>query len=161
MPDTYADGMTRRTVGWLLVGLQAVLLLALVLLPHRAPTTVSLAVGGALLVAGFVLGAASFVSLGSALTATPVPIAGAGLRTSGPYRVVRHPIYSAILLGAAGFTVAVGTWWTVGAAVVLAVFFVGKSRWEDHLLRELYGPPWEAWARTTGALLPRIHLRER
>jgi len=101
------------------------------------------------------LGWSAFRALGRALTPTPVPIPGVGLRTDGPYRFVRHPIYSAILLAGTGFAVAIGTWWTVAALGVLGLFFFAKSRWEDRLLRAQYGAAWEEWASTTGALLPR------
>lgn len=147
--------MTRRTIGWALVALQFILLIALLLLPHRSPSLLGLAVGVPLIAAGAVLGFVALRHLGSALTPTPVPIEGAGLRTDGLYRWVRHPIYSAILLMALGYVVLMGTWWSVGGLVVLLLFFWGKSRWEDRLLREQYGAEWDSWAARTGALLPR------
>ena len=148
--------MTRRTLGWLLVAVQVVLIVALLLVPHRAPFALSLVIGVVLGLGAVGFGIAAFSTLGSALTPTPVPVDGAGLRTDGPYRLVRHPIYTAVLLLAAGFTIAVGTWWTVAALVVLAAFFIGKSRWEDRLLHERYGTEWEMWANHTGGLLPRL-----
>jgi protein-S-isoprenylcysteine O-methyltransferase Ste14 len=84
-----------------------------------------------------------------------VPVPGAALRTDGPYGLVRHPIYAAVILAAVGYTIAMGSWWTVVVLALLIVFFVAKSRWEDRLLREVHGDQWAAWARTTGALLPR------
>lgn len=151
--------MSRRALGWTLVGVQAVLLVVLVFVPHRSPSTWSLVAGGVLAVGGAVLGVAAFTGLGGALTPTPVPIVGAGLRTTGAYRLVRHPIYDAVLLLAAGFAAAVGTGWTVLVLLALVAFFVGKSRWEDRLLREQYGRAWDDWARATGALLPRLGSR--
>lgn len=147
--------MTRTRLGWLLVAGQGVLLILLVLLPHRAPTLLSLAVGVPLVAAGIVLAIVSSRTLGSALTPTPVPVPDAGLRTDGPYRWVRHPIYSAILLAALGIVIAVGSSWTVAAAVALTLFFVAKSRWEDRLLEAQYGDTWREWAARTGALVPR------
>ena len=105
--------------------------------------------------AGAVLGLAASRRLGRALTPTPVPIAGAGLRTDGAYRFVRHPIYSAVLLMVLGYVVALGSAWSAGCAVVLLVFFWSKSRWEDGLLRAEYGQDWVRWAASTGALVPR------
>lgn len=148
--------MERRTAGWLLVVLQFALLVGLVLLPRRSPTLLGLAAGVPLLAAGAVLGLRAMRRLGSALTPTPVPLAGAGLRTDGPYQWVRHPIYSAVLLVAVGYAAAFGTWWTAAGLVVLVAFFWGKSRWEDELLHERYGEQWEQWASRTGALVPRL-----
>ena len=147
--------MSRTVTGWVLVAVQFALLAVLVLLPWRTPTLASLAVGVPLAAAGIVLGLLASRRLGSALTPTPVPIAGAGLRTDGVYASVRHPIYSAVLLLALGFVVAVGSWWTAACALVLLAFFVAKSRWEDRLLRSEYGAEWDAWASRTGALVPR------
>ena len=147
--------MSRAGMGWLLVVLQFALLIVLVLVPRRDPTLLSLVVGVPLLALGLVLGLAASRRLGSALTPTPVPITQAGLRTEGIYAVLRHPIYSAVLLAALGFTVIMGTWWTVGVFVVLVGFFTLKYRWEDRLLAQEYGTQWEAWSRQTGALIPR------
>lgn len=149
--------MTRARLGWLLVVLQFVLLVVLVLLPHRPATLLSLAIGVPLIAAGLVLGLAASRRLGAALTPTPVPIADAGLRTSGVYSYVRHPIYSAILLAALGFTIALGSWWTLLGLVALVAFFAVKYRWEDRLLAQEYGTAWQDWAARTGALVPRPH----
>lgn len=149
--------MDRRALGWVLVAVQFALLIVIVLLPHREPTLLSLAVGVPLIAAGIVLGLVSGRRLGRALTPTPVPVKDAGLRTDGPYRFVRHPIYSAILLAVTGFVIALGSLWTLLGAVVLLAFFLVKSRWEDGLLSEEYGAAWAAWAARTGALVPRPH----
>ncbi len=151
--------MNRGTVGWLLVVLQFVLLLVLILLPWRTPSALSIVLGLAIGVAGALLGLMAGRRLGRALTPTPVPIAGAGLRTTGAYRFVRHPIYSAVLLMVLGYVVAIGSAWSAAGAVVLLVFFVLKSRWEDGLLHEQYGDEWTAWAARTGALIPRLNRR--
>ena len=148
--------MKTGAVGWLLVVLQFLLLLVLILLPWRSPSALSLAVGLVLVIAGALLGLVAGRRLGRALTPTPVPIAGAGLRTDGAYRFVRHPIYSAVLLMVTGYVVAIGSVWTAAGAVVLLVFFMLKSRWEDGLLRAAYGDEWTAWAARTGALVPRL-----
>ena len=151
--------MTRSTVGWLLVGIQVLLFLVLILLPWRSPTVVLAIVGGALVVAALLLGLSAGRSLGRALTPTPVPISGAGLRTDGPYRLVRHPIYSALLLGTLGYLIALGSGWSWAWGAVILGFFWGKSRWEDTLLREEYDGEWSEWSATTGALVPRLHRR--
>ena len=116
----------------------------------------SIVVGGAVFVAGAVVGLAASRRLGRALTPTPVPIAGAGLRVDGAYRYVRHPIYSSVLLMCVGYAIAIGSPWSWAWVAVILVFFLLKSRWEDGLLRTEYGDEWTAWAARTGALLPRL-----
>ena len=150
----------RTWIGWLLVALQAVLIVALVLVPKAELTAVRLVPGMALIAGGAILGIWAGRRLGNALTPTPVPLAGAALRTEGPYSRVRHPIYSAVVLAAIGFTVAVGTWWTALVLVMLVVFFLVKARWEDRLLQQVHGSDWDAWAARTGALLPRRVSRQ-
>lgn len=154
--------VTQEVKGWLLVGLQALLLVALVTLPWRTspdsvwPPSVWLVIGGLLILAGVAFALLAMSHLSTALTPTPVPREGQTLRTRGAYRVVRHPIYSAILLASVGFTVAVGSWWQVGVTAALAVFFTLKSRWEDTMLAERFGDEWRAYACRTGALVPRL-----
>ncbi len=149
-------------VGWLLVGIQALLLVLLVLLPKRTglgdvwPPTVPSVIGLVLMCCGLILAALSLLALGSALTPTPVPQEGAALRTAGVYGVVRHPIYVGVLIAAAGFTIAVGSWWQVLMLVLLAGFFIGKALWEDHLLAERHGVLWYDYADHVGGFLPRI-----
>jgi protein-S-isoprenylcysteine O-methyltransferase Ste14 len=151
--------MTRNATGWLLVGIQVILFVVLLLLPWRTPTGLSLVAGAVIAGCGAVLAFASMRTLGRALTPTPVPIEGAGLRTSGPYRYVRHPIYSALLLVALGLLVAVGSPWGWAWGLVVVLFFWGKSRWEDSLLRDAYDGEWDEWSTRTGALIPRLSLR--
>lgn len=134
---------------------QFALLVVLLLLPWRGATASSIVIGLLLIASGAVLGLAAGRRLGRALTPTPVPISGAGLRTDGVYGYVRHPIYSAVLLGVLGFVVAVGSWWSAAWGALILVFFWVKSRWEDTLLHEAYGDEWQRWSATTGALLPR------
>lgn len=155
---THNGRMNTRGVGWLLVGVQFALFVLLVFLPWDPHGAWWVGLGAAVIVAGVVLGTAAFIRLGDALTPTPVPKADIELRTHGAYRWVRHPVYSAILLGVAGANIAAGTPATALALVVLVVFFWLKSRWEDSLLRARFGASWEDWAAHTGALAPGIGL---
>lgn len=149
------QAMRRGTIGWLLVLVQVVVFVVLLLLPWREPSLALVVVGVVLLLAGAALGLSAGRRLGRALTPTPVPIADAGLRTTGPYAWVRHPIYSALLLATLGYLIAFGSVWSWAWGLVIVVFFWSKSRWEDRLLQEQYDGEWEAWAATTGALIPR------
>ena len=148
------------TIGWMLVSLQALLILALLVAPWRRsigdlwPPDLTGVIGVVFLVAGLLVVGLGLIRLGSALTPTPVPLGGMNLRTTGIYGWVRHPIYSGILLAGLGFTIAVGSVWQVFVWVLLVVFFVGKSMWEDLLLSEVHGVTWYEYADRTGGLFP-------
>ena len=147
--------VSQRAFGWLLVVLQVVVFVVLALLPWRLPSTLSIIAALPFALIGVWLGARSFIALGNALTPTPVPIAGAGLRTSGPYSRIRHPIYTAVLSVTVAALIAAGSWWSWAWGLVILAFFWGKSRWEDCLLAREYGDAWRAWAAHTGGLIPR------
>jgi protein-S-isoprenylcysteine O-methyltransferase Ste14 len=71
----------------------------------------------------------------------------------GPYRVVRHPIYSGLLLMILGTAILVGK---LGGFVVLAFSFCGlwvKLRREEALLTEQL-PGYSEYMRGTRALIP-------
>lgn len=147
--------MTKQTaLGWLLVCVQVLVFLGFLLLPWRAPNALSLILGLALFATGLAVVVASFKALGTALTATPVPRSGVGLRTTGIFGIVRHPIYSGALVALLGFVVAVGSWLTLIWWLLAGLFFLGKSRWEDSLLAATHPGEWEIWAQGTPALIP-------
>ena len=147
--------VNQRVIGWLLVAVQVVVFVVLALLPWREPSTWSVLAAVPLLAVGGWLGISTFRALGNAVTPTPVPIAGAGLRTSGPYSRVRHPMYTAVLCITVAALIAAGSWWSWAWGLVILVFFWGKSRWEDRLLAREYGDYWRTWAVHTGAFMPR------
>jgi protein-S-isoprenylcysteine O-methyltransferase Ste14 len=145
----------RTVVGWLLVATQVAVFVVLAVLPWRSPNVMSVILAIPFVVIGGWVGLAAFSTLGNALTPTPVPISGAGLRTHGPYARVRHPIYTAVLSLTLAALILAGTWWSWAWGVVIFLFFWGKSRWEDTLLAQEYGNEWQMWAQRTGALIPR------
>jgi len=72
----------------------------------------------------------------------------------GPYRIVRHPIYSGLLLAVLGTALAVGEFRAVcGFGLVLCGVLL-KVRREEVALRSHFGPAYERYARDVPALLP-------
>jgi protein-S-isoprenylcysteine O-methyltransferase Ste14 len=75
---------------------------------------------------------------------------------TGPYRWIRHPIYTGILLGLAGTALVVGeVRGLVGLAVAAAAFY-RKARKEETWLNQEFGASFEAHAKQTGMFLPRF-----
>jgi protein-S-isoprenylcysteine O-methyltransferase Ste14 len=149
------------TLGWLLVSVQVVVFIVFALVPTRSPSVLSTVMGVPVIIGGGVFLVWAFKSLGNSLTANPVPLSHATLRTSGAFRVVRHPIYTGLLISLFGFVILMGSWWTLGWWLVSVLFFLGKSRWEDSLLEVKFGAAWQMWAGNTPALLPFIRFRRR
>lgn len=94
--------------------------------------------GLALMIAGLPLALTALTRLGPALTALPYPTDKARLVQTGPYAIVRHPIYSGLILGAFGWGLYLGSWLTLGYAALLFVLFDLKSRREEQWLVERF-----------------------
>ena len=77
------------------------------------------------------------------------------LVTGGPYRLVRHPIYTAMFGKLLATNFAFGHW--VGLPVAGGIFVIGtmiRIRSEERLLREAFGPEYEEYARRVPAFVP-------
>jgi protein-S-isoprenylcysteine O-methyltransferase Ste14 len=79
----------------------------------------------------------------------------AELVTSGPYRYVRNPIYSGIILAAIGTTVAV-SWYWLAAVVLMGAYFVYSATVEEHTMERLFPNAYPAYKRSTKKLIPFI-----
>jgi protein-S-isoprenylcysteine O-methyltransferase Ste14 len=81
---------------------------------------------------------------------------GHTLICSGPYRYLRHPIYSGILLGLVGTALAVGLYRALLGVALAFLGFWWKARQEDAWLARAFGEQFERQRRRTGRLLPRF-----
>lgn len=100
-----------------------------------APMSVA---GTILCVAGVMLMVAGIVSLRQVLRVPPEPKAGGHLVTSGVYRWLRHPMYTGVVSLVAGLFLLQPAVYVAIGLVVVVVFLVVKSRFEEQLLRERY-----------------------
>lgn len=73
---------------------------------------------------------------------------------SGPYRHVRHPIYTANLVLLGGLFLATGSLWLAFDAGVLFVYYRGSAHEEERALGTSF-PGYADYVRTTGRFLPR------
>ena len=94
--------------------------------------------------------------LRSSLSPFPRPIGGAPLIESGAYRLIRHPIYSGLVLGAIGWGLVTGSILAIATAGLLFLLFVGKSRREEAWLAAIH-PEYRAYQRRTKRLVPWIY----
>jgi protein-S-isoprenylcysteine O-methyltransferase Ste14 len=79
---------------------------------------------------------------------------GHELVRSGPYRLVRHPIYSGLLLAVIGTALVVGEW----RAVLAIPFVLGseslKARREEEFMLAEFGDAYRQYRSETGFLIP-------
>lgn len=76
------------------------------------------------------------------------------LITTGPYVLVRHPIYTGILAGFLGTAIALGQVRGVIGFVLIFVVLWAKLRVEEEWMRSEFGESYVAYVRRTTALVP-------
>ena len=75
------------------------------------------------------------------------------LVTSGPYHLVRHPIYSGILVAGAGTAVALNWLWLTAVALA-GVYFFYSATVEERYLTQQFPDDYPAYRRSTKMLVP-------
>lgn len=97
----------------------------------------------------------SRAALGSAWSFVPMADRDSGLVTTGPYRLVRHPIYVGLSLLAMGEALAFGSWPAV-VVVTSAIVptFVWRARAEEILLAGTFGERYAHYRKHTKMMIP-------
>jgi protein-S-isoprenylcysteine O-methyltransferase Ste14 len=115
-----------------------------------------LALSGCLLaLAGAALVLRSRTELGPAWSFVPKADQDTGPVTTGPYRLVRHPIYLGLTLLAMGQALAFGSW--PALLIVLSGIlptFVWRARAEETLLSRTFGERYDVYRRRTRMIIP-------
>lgn len=75
------------------------------------------------------------------------------LVTTGPYRTVRHPIYSGIILGMIGTAIAVSPFWLIAVAL-LGAYFVYSAVMEERYMAQRFPDSYPEYKRSTKMLIP-------
>jgi protein-S-isoprenylcysteine O-methyltransferase Ste14 len=73
---------------------------------------------------------------------------------SGPYALVRHPIYSGLLLALIGTAIVVGRWRALIALVLFLVGILLKMRKEEQFMAEAFGDAYARYRGEVAALVP-------
>ena len=84
---------------------------------------------------------------------------GHELIRTGPYRFVRHPIYTGIIVAAAGTTLALDQTRGFVALVLLWLGLTVKRLKEEQFMRQTFGAQYLDYSRTTGAIFPTLLRR--
>ena len=88
----------------------------------------------------------------------PSPNSATELVTRGPYRWIRHPMYSGQLLFSAALLASNFAWWRVALWFVLLVVLIAKLMLEERMLIAQF-PEYTAYSNETKRLLPAIWYR--
>jgi len=109
-----------------------------------------------LLAAGGVLIVTTRVAMGRSFTVLPKPRPGGELVTSGPFRLVRHPIYLGVLLCLAGGSL-LHSWSGIALTGALAILWAGKARVEERYLQKRF-PEYDSYrSRVRYRLVPFVY----
>ena len=150
--------MTDKSKGNVLVSIQFVLLITIVFLPRGTSWAVPLPVTVLAYIAvavGVFTAVVALITLGKSLSANPVPVEHGELKTSGVFALVRHPVYSGIMIGVMGYAMLSRSWFVVAAVVALGVLFAVKARFEDALLVAKY-PEYLTYGQRVGRFVPGV-----
>lgn len=133
-------------------------------LTHRSPdlrilhaagqANVGMAVAGALMAsAGAVLAFAARATIGRNWGTPATRRTDTELVTTGPYRLVRHPIYSGMLLMLFGTALGlIPIWWIV--AVAAGIYFFFSARAEEKFMIERFPDDYPEYRARTKMLVP-------
>jgi protein-S-isoprenylcysteine O-methyltransferase Ste14 len=78
------------------------------------------------------------------------------LVTSGPYALVRHPIYTGLLMAFVGSAIARGEWRGLLAVTLVLTVLWRKLSLEERWMGSRFGDPYAAYARRVRRLVPYI-----
>jgi protein-S-isoprenylcysteine O-methyltransferase Ste14 len=147
----FIPGVLNGLAGLLSVGLS-------VLSPLRFPAnpTAARTTGVLLIAAGLAFALWAATQIKSAIVAEVSPTL-ADLKQSGPYAIVRHPVYLGMTVALLGVALFTRSW--PGALSVVFLFLPSalfRAHLEDLTLAKCFPGEWESYAQRVGFFLPRI-----
>jgi len=85
----------------------------------------------------------------------PHPKKTGTLIVHGPYKFIRHPMYSALFFGCLGIILCQFSYWKLGAWILLIIVLALKARFEEKALRSHY-VQYREYQKTNKAFIPWI-----
>ncbi len=112
-------------------------------------------IGLVIAIMGLIIVLVALLQLNKNLTPFPTPLSDGTLIKTGLYKLVRHPIYSGIILAAIGFGLFQESFWKIGIGLSLWILFYFKSKYEETLLLKRY-PDYKSYSKTAKRFFPFI-----
>lgn len=113
--------------------------------------------GIAIEIAGFALAVWARRALGSNWSGEVRIASGHQLVRSGPYRLIRHPIYTSVLAMYGGIMLVSGQLHALLAVILILLAYLRKIRMEERILAGAFGDEFTAWQRNSWLLLPLVY----
>lgn len=159
----------REPVGSRLAHMLPLILAALLLWPARSPVPVpalsarfvpraewTFVVGALLTAAGLFFSVWARAHIGRNWSGIVTIKEDHELVTNGPYAIVRHPIYTGLLLAFIGSALARGEWRGVLAVAIVLVALLRKLGVEERFMQQQFGDAYRQYASRVPALVPRL-----
>jgi protein-S-isoprenylcysteine O-methyltransferase Ste14 len=103
----------------------------------------------------------TFRSLGGNLTDTVVTRQNHSLVRHGPYRWIRHPLYTSAAMFMVAICLIAANWFFVVTGVLVVSLLVIRTRTEEQNLVSRFGMNYRTYMEQTGRFLPRIGTNRR
>jgi protein-S-isoprenylcysteine O-methyltransferase Ste14 len=110
--------------------------------------------GAAIVIAGLLFSVWARTYLGRNWSASVTLKADHELIRDGPYRFVRHPIYTGLLVAIVGSAIVRGEWRGVIAVVIAVIALWRKLQLEERWLGETFGDAYARYCAEVSALIP-------
>lgn len=124
------------------------------ILPATSPYVPLAVVGAVLGVLGTAYAIWARVHLGRNWSPIPNVKEEHELVTSGPYRLVRHPIYTGMIVAALGTAFVIPVWFAIFAAIT--AMFIWRVRVEEDLMTKQFPNHYPEYKKHTWALIPYV-----
>lgn len=112
--------------------------------------------GSFFLAAAGICGLFGAIALGRNLSPFPQPSAKTKFVQHGIYAWMRHPLYTAVICAAIGWSLTQASWPALAASLLLAIFFDAKARHEERWLRQQF-PEYAAYQQRVRRFVPWIY----
>jgi protein-S-isoprenylcysteine O-methyltransferase Ste14 len=120
-------------------------------------TTIVYALGLLIVIAGLAFAVWARAYLGSNWSGTVTVKESHDLVRGGPYAIVRHPIYTGLLVAILGTAIVSGEWRGLVAFCFLTAAYVLKLRREERFMAESFPDTYPGYRAQVPALIPFLH----